>query len=249
MDSFHNWQQDEESAEIPAGVGPDTDGEGESPAEIPLTGSEDGFGEDFDAFGIDDSGAGSKSGVPAGVLLLGVVLAIGAGTLYFMRIGGNAGAADDPSAAAAEKTIEEALARLSNEPEARAELQSLFQDADQIVSVFTDDPASNQIAPDKLKKDPFELYVTNKPAEDESDSGPSAELQRQRQLRAQFEKLKLQSLLSGATPMAIISGETVREGDEVGPFKVRSISPYGVQLAAEGNTYTLRMNEGAGGDR
>ena len=65
--------------------------------------------------------------------------------------------------------------------------------------------------------------------------------ERTRQLRGEVDRLQLQTVMIGRTPMALIGDEIVRVGDRIGSFTVTAIRPGAVELSAEGNMYTLMM--------
>lgn len=61
-------------------------------------------------------------------------------------------------------------------------------------------------------------------------------------LKDQLGKLKLQSVVGGRTPVARISGETVKIGDKVGDnFIVKAIHDRSVDVEIEGETFTIDM--------
>ena len=67
--------------------------------------------------------------------------------------------------------------------------------------------------------------------------------ERLKQIKAELEGLKLQSLLSGRKSLAVINGKVYNDGDNVGSFTITAINPTGVRLTADGNTYTLVMEK------
>lgn len=113
-----------------------------------------------------------------------------------------------------------------------------------------------QIPAEKLAKNPFELGSTTATAAPASEDQSLAEAQRQaemaRQARADrleqiqsgLAMLHLKSAMEGRVPLARINDQTVRVGDTVGEFfTVKRIDGRSVELAADGQTYTLTMSE------
>ncbi|MDH3583615.1 MAG: hypothetical protein OER86_05315 [Phycisphaerae bacterium] len=220
-----------------------------------MIGGEDTFSANVDL----DPGTFGSTPRRGGVLPLVGVLMLGAGVLWAMSMASrlepmNGTATQD------EEKIDLALQRLNGDQYRRANLgnealNQLFQDTDQVVSLFTDSPTKNQVDLDNLKKNPFELLLvgngpkkTDEPAAAATASaGKSAEEAIVKRLRDDLNKLKLQSVISGGgRSLAVINGQVVREGEVVGEFTITAIGRLGVRLTAEGNTYTLTMDTGKG---
>ena len=160
-----------------------------------------------------------------------------------------------PDASGVEARIEAALVKLSN-PEATAKndplktgnLQALFEDTDRIVSVFVSDHRQRQVPLEYVKKNPFRLSlpepkveVTQAAAQKVVDE---AKLARERQLaqwQAEFDRLRLQSIMAGDHPVAFVNGELCRPGGSVGSFHVAKISPSSVTLTVGEQTFVLTM--------
>ena len=125
-----------------------------------------------------------------------------------------------------------------------ADADDPFSDSKKIVALFAQDPSTKQVAPDKVQKNPFELLLDRsrtpvvKPAADPSEKEHLARISK---LRAELNKLTLQSVLQGPEPMAIISTRVVRIGDRIGPFTVAEIRRSAAVLTAENNSWTLTM--------
>lgn len=207
-----------------------------------------GGGDEFNPGLIDAPGLdGSRKGVPGLALVLVIILAVGGGTLWAMRMTGSSAAPADETAASAELKIDEALKKLAAAgPEgsnlARGSIEALFQDADQVVSLFANDPVKNQVAVEELAKNPFAL-----PEADESpkEAAPDvAALNRQarlKQLQEELTELKVQSVLTGSKSLAVVSGKVVRVGDKIGSFTVKAIAANGLTLTAEGQSFDLAL--------
>ena len=220
----------------------------QDPAQMPLSLSSGGGAED-PMGGMEDASAFGKDRGINGFLLLILLLAIGAGTLWVMRMSG-AMESSDPELASAEKRINRALQRFGEDGKAKQPFKKLFADTNEAISVFSNDPVKSQIDLDNVQKNPFELPGRDKEkTEDTGSTGMTnkekaarARELRLEALRRKAEQLTLQSLLSGKRSMAVIDGKVVGKGDTVSEFEVTAISPYGVRLKAAGETFTLRLN-------
>jgi len=228
----------------------------QDPAQMPLN-LATGSGAEESIPGLEEHSSFGKDKGINGFLLVFLLLAVGAGAIWVMRMSG-AMDSSSPDLSDAEKRINEALQRFGDEGQSeRGPLKKLFADTNEAITVFSEDPVQNQVDLNQVQKNPFELNAGQEPEETERDqpSGPSKEEQRRREramriqaLRNKAEGLELQSLLSGQKSMAVISGEVVGVDDAVGPFTVHAISPYGVRLKAAGKTFTLRMDPSENSD-
>ncbi len=208
-------------------------------------------GEDFSW--VDAQPKKRSSANKRGLMLLLAVAVIGGGVLYGMRLVGGS-ETRDPAADEAAKKIESVLAELANKSSAGASntnVNAMLQDSDKIISLFAADPTKKQIEVDQLQKNPFEIFVPRAetvpgaPAPAIVDAVDRVKEEKIRKIKLELETLKLQSLMSGNPPLAVVSGKILREGDPIGPFVIAAIKPTGVTLTAEGNTYTLAMTKPA----
>lgn len=116
-----------------------------------------------------------------------------------------------------------------------------------------------QVPPSQVQRNPFmmegALQIT--PEGPKAPKGPAAPPpvdpkikeaeERRRSIETAFSELDLHSVMGGPTPVARISGQTVRVGDVVGSyFKVIAIEGRTVTLQVEGDkdTFTLGMAQG-----
>ena len=184
-----------------------------------------------------------------GPLLLVLVIAIGAGTLYLMRRSKlDVGASSD--AIAVEEKIDLALARLAAASVAgegdraiQSQLVGQANSTEAIVEMFAADPARQQVPLEFLKKNPFllaEPVVEQVVAEPIKAKVPDAQ-EKLRKLQAKFADLQLQTVMGGDTPVAIIDGRIVKAGATIGPFKVVVIENRTVVLESEGHQFRLQM--------
>jgi len=122
-----------------------------------------------------------------------------------------------------------------------------------LVQMFTSFTSKNQVPLDELKTNPFR-FAARPPTHSQqtAEQQKAAELarfaeearrQRVEQLKAEFPKLRLQSVVTGpAGKRAMINSTVVGVGDTVGPFTVAKIEPRRVILTAEGETFILEIN-------
>lgn len=200
--------------------------------------------------------AAPRRGIPQSFIVICFVVALAAGSLLIMRKAGAINLVQ--TVMAQELLIEEALARMQTAQEdmdgdSDSALASMFNNADDVVQLFLDDPTSRQVPLENVAKNPFKFVQM---AGESHDTGPEhadqaaagrmqlqQKQQRQRVLHDELSRLTLQTVMTGSFPMAMISDQVVREGDRVGSFMIASIKPRAIELVAEGNTYTLWMNE------
>ncbi len=210
---------------------------------------DDSLNESAELLGLNGGGEAKASRVPTGLILMAVVLAVAAGALYAMRLGGTSRIKQDAGAISAENKIKQALATLvgqSTESEDRVPAEQRLPDTGAVIARFANDPTDKQVRVDQLKKNPFTM---RRPEFKENDAAIQQVSQQQyqrdqqmRKLRQEAESYVLQTVMNGRTPMAVVSGKVVREGDRLGNFRVAAIETLSVMLTAQGNTYKLTLN-------
>lgn len=229
------------------------DSDAEEPKQLSLMGGvvpNDLPGAEFDPSGDKQQ----RSLLSSTTLIIVVVAVVAAGSLYAMRVtpsGGGDGAAIDEI----EQKIEQMLVKI-NMPEAmgdddplrRENLDALFQETDHIIKMFADDVTKHQVPIDQVAKNPFVL-PTFRTVSQEGPKQPVASNDRELAVRkARLEReagrLKLQTIMSSQkTPVAIINGQIVQPGHEIGEFKVTAIAKMSVTLQAGGFTFVLTMDD------
>ena len=205
-----------------------------------------------DDFELHSMKPGSKL-LNQGTLLIVLVFIVAAGTLYAMRASQGEISSDD-SAKQIEERIEAALAKLANpqampdkDPLKKENLNELFENVDEVVDTFEANVTNHQIPIEFVKKNPFLLpvYRSTEPEVKEETKEPEVDPQiaiRER-LSKEVGELKVQSIMQGVRPVAIINGEFVQPGETIGSFTVADISQFSVNLVAEGESFTLVMEE------
>jgi len=186
---------------------------------------------------VDQITPEKRKRVPDSAILLMFVVAIAAGGLYFMRQMGLG------------STLQFDNVRIDYP------LEGIGADGDE-GKILADlrDTAFEQVPLSHVQKNPFQLaddghLVAELPTNDLSVSAEEAQRRREAEQRRQmivraYADLELNGVLLGGTPVARISGKTVRVGDVVeGFFKVTSISSREVGLEADGAMYTLSLGE------
>lgn len=182
-------------------------------------------------------------------MLLGGVLLVAVATLWLMRTGG--AAALDQSIGDVELKIESALAQVTTEDGSLVSATDravLAADTDKVIARFTDNPAQQQVPLDQLRANPFvgrnrnqNAQVTEPVAVTPIDPDVQRLAQRQRVLKDEASRLTLQTVMNGRQPMAVVSGDIVRVGDQLGSFTVTRIQPMAVTLTADDHEFYLMM--------
>ncbi len=249
MNPMEDWnRQDEGEAE----------GLGLPPSEVSARAIHESNAATLLGLDADDAIIGApRRTIPQSAIVMGFVVALAAGSLYLMRRAGDVEAPQ--TMIEQELLIEEALAQLqraaghTDATPAQA-LSVAFDEADDVVRLFLDDPTSRQVPLKHVAKNPFRYaHLANDPDDSPIDGAMQVSMaqkirqqekqQKQMILRDELGRMNLQTVMTGTAPMAMISDQVVREGDRMGSFMIASIKPRAVELVAEGNTYTLWMNE------
>lgn len=113
-----------------------------------------------------------------------------------------------------------------------------------------------QVPPDQVQKNPFRLADLLSTDAGPIDDGASEAAERARAERARRDaearakrvasdlaSLKVNAIMGGSTPVARLSGEMYRVGDRVGDFTVTAIRAREVDVEADGQTYTLSLDQ------
>lgn len=117
-----------------------------------------------------------------------------------------------------------------------------FQDSKKVVDDFYHFASRHQVPVDDLQSNPF-VFGKGPSQEATGDTGALSP-KRRAELDKEIAKLKLQSVLMGPRGgTAIINSTLVGVGHKVGPFIVVGIGPQAVNLACEGVTFTLRLQQ------
>lgn len=183
--------------------------------------------------GTGADGAGASRFGSGMLVLLGVVVVAG-GTLLLMRKYGQG-----PGVSIADVKIDYPLGQAPAGADHKKVLADL-QAADETI----------QIPLGAVRPNPFEMVGEADPDEPRAVAGESDEDRMRREAEARrtkisaaFGKLELHTVLSGAVPVARISGQTVRVGDAVGEFfTVAAINNRSVDLrAGDGQLFTLTI--------
>jgi hypothetical protein len=191
----------------------------------------------------------SSSAASRSALMILLVLAVAAAALYVMRMTGNVNTTDT-EAASAEQQIDQALKSLLkiNERGHGPAPRQRDLDADAVIARFADDPIEKQVGVDELVKNPFEVMLRTEDgtqsAEDKTVAAAKqrAENARLDLLRKELAGYRLQTIMTGASPMAMVSDQVVQVGDQLGSFRVAAIEEMAVTLTVDDNTYHLTMD-------
>lgn len=208
-----------------------------------------------------DSGASPSRSVSAGTLIILGVLVVAAGSLYAMRLSQQDLAAGTAAAKDVEAKVEQALAKLTqpqamapDDPLAKRNLDALFRDTDSIISMFASDMTKRQVPIDYVQKNPFVMPLTREPEPVVAPNGMPAPVVERRddgrlkKIQAEVKELKLQTVMEGRVPVAIINGGFVQVGQKVGSLVLKSLDSKtrSVELEWENQTFKLTMEEKPG---
>lgn len=203
---------------------------------------------EMDEFGLD-SGKPQRKVLTQGTMLMLLVFVIAAGTLWGMRLSQREAAASK-SSKEVEKKIDDALKKFGaatgpQAPMNPTDIDKILEGTDAIVEVFATDAVQRQVPIEQIKKNPFVLPIFGS-----AQSGPDplemegmAAMRQQETLRREMEGMKLQSIVLGAVPVAIIDGELVQVGQHLGSFVVRRINQMSVDLEFGGQVLVLKMED------
>lgn len=211
---------------------------------------------ELDGVGVADSG-GRKQVLTQGTMLILIVFVISAGTLYGMRLSQRETGVS-ASTRNAEAQIDKALQKLasrgnttSNSSDDLNQLDKLFQDTKSIRDIFNNDPTERQVPAEYVKKNPFVLpdyRPVEAPIKDPEEEKNKARTKLLAGLNRELNRLVLQSIMQGPRPVAIISGQMVQPGQDIGSFTVNTIHDLWVELTSEGESFSLRMPNPAEGN-
>jgi len=197
--------------------------------------------------------AGSRLFSRSTMLIVAVVL-VAAGALYAMR---SSLGREEPDAEMkkSEARIEELLSKHQKTGANPADNLN-DEGARFIITQLESKVERAQVPVELTKQNPFALFLPEKPKP--KDDGPKIDLAAQRKqakiarMQSEIQKFKLQSVVpSGARPVAILNGKISPKGGVVGEFefdgetvqfKIKEITQTGVVLAAEDQTFELKLN-------
>ncbi len=188
-----------------------------------------------------------------GTLLILLVACIAAGSIYAMKAA-QGEIALNPAAKEVEARVEQALAKLTNpqalpqnDPLLKRNLDDLFRDTAAIIAMFSDDMTQRQVPIEFVQKNPFLVW---QPAPTVvSDAAPVNDDRGVKKLRNELSRLKVQTIMFSSRPVAVIDGEIVQPGAQLGSFTVKEIKQFSVVLEAAGQIFTLAMEKDEAGKK
>jgi len=185
--------------------------------------------------------AAKKSTIPPGVLLLALVVAVSGGLLYGMRQVG-LGVGLDLRLPTIDYPVDAAEAVVVRDERH----QRIMDDLATSESIL-------QVPLDNLQRNPFRLdsapaEIVAEPGEDPEATAARIAAERERQRRQEIKRtldaIEVNSVLTGAVPLARINGKPVRIGERVADvFVVRAIYGRTVELEADGRVYRKTMGQ------
>ncbi|MEM7681636.1 MAG: hypothetical protein AAF288_06755 [Planctomycetota bacterium] len=252
-----------------AGIDPQVDGANPSGS----TDSDNGTTEALSMMGGGFGGDVRKEGDPLGLegpatpkipqtaLVVGGLLIVGAGVLLGMRL--------TQSPMAADASTQEVVAQVDafvqkmadptsvdpNDPFHKDNLDNLVDTADEIAARLNSDHSDKLVPVHEVHKNPFRFGFTKAKAPVDDSAAEAKRLaeeaaRQDRALRTEAERLKLESLMGGPRPMAVINGEFYRPGDSISEnFTLASIDSTGVAIEAGELTLRLSIRQDTDGSR
>lgn len=174
-------------------------------------------------------------------MIVGFVLAVSAGLLWFMRGQGVGVGLAEGKDVKIEYEVDEKAA--SDDIKRQREVMFNLE--------LSEDPV--QVPADEITKNPFAMATLTGEDEEpetqvaqkapEKPKGPTPEELREQQLDRLAAGLKLNTVLKGRVSLARINGKTYRIGDAVeSEFILLSIEDRAVTLGADGITYTIELD-------
>ncbi|HMN40162.1 MAG TPA: hypothetical protein PKE29_04905 [Phycisphaerales bacterium] len=182
-----------------------------------------------------------KRKVSTQVIALGILLAVGGGMIYGMRLLGIG-----PLTTLAKTVLPDY--DLTKPSSHGADHKRILQD-------LAVDTSERQVPVDEVQKNPFKMGETVAAplppgADPTAASRAAAERakrdadQKRARVQASLSTLKVNGIIGGVSPVARISGEAVRVGDTVGDdFRVKAIHGRSVELEQDGQVYELHMDD------
>ncbi|MBN2377924.1 MAG: hypothetical protein JXD22_16115 [Sedimentisphaerales bacterium] len=183
----------------------------------------------------------NKNNVNRSAVILLMTCLMGVGAIYLF------GLRNKPKEATAqeqevEAKVDQVLAKLVDQQK-KDEARKMFQDTDNMVQVFYDYPAKQQVEVEELQRNPFSRML----AKDEGANDVDEALKRREQLRIELSeksaKFVLQSVLQGKKgAKCLIDGNIYSEGDLIDSvFKVKKVNNESVILTAEEMDFVVQM--------
>jgi hypothetical protein len=199
---------------------------------------------DFSPQSIDNGSAMAPSAAAPlirGLVVLAALLAVAGGGLFTMRSLGQRGLIEDPDVKIDIKALTDSEASVITSD--HAEVLEDLRGAGEFAQVTLDDVQMN---PFSMRVPNAAPVTTQRPVNQETEE---QRLARERaamiaELQQQVSRLRLNSVMAGAVPLAQISGNLVRVGDILNErFTVAKIEGRSVELQAEGQVFVLVIGE------
>ncbi len=231
------------SAGLPAAA------ETEDPGSLSLLGGvASGQTFDTDALGLETTTA--RKVPQTAIAVVAVVLVAGA-ALFAMKM------SSDPMPADAatqqfEAEIDTAIQKLQNpgamspsDPLQPDRLREFAQRPDQVIQQFDNQRDRVNVPLREVKTNPFKFgndQPSAEPVRDDSvERAAEALAMRTATLQRQVDAMKLQSVMNGPNPVAVIDGEFLRVGSAIGEFTLKDIGRLSVTLEADGLSFVLKV--------
>ncbi len=184
----------------------------------------------------DASGEGVKKSLPTNIIMMTMVVAVAAGSLYLMRTVGVRGGVAFTTPKIDYPVDGEGVV----DDEAHQRVMEALRTSDDIVQVPLADLQRNPFLLDDSEEIP---EIAEAPTYDlDAELRRKAE-QRKLEISRTLESLEVNSIISGHVPIARINGVPVRIGDTIAIFTVRAIHGRSVELEADGKLYSKVLGD------
>ena len=143
---------------------------------------------------------------------------------------------------AVEAQVDQALARFMD-VEQQQKTNELFEDTKEMVQIFYEYPAKQQVAVNELQRNPFSLMLARQEQTDDLNQSYMNEQRLRRELGKKLDQMKLQSVLrSTSGNKCLVDGEIYQVGSIIADtFKVKKIADESVTLVAHDLEFVLTM--------
>ncbi len=170
------------------------------------------------------------------------LFAAGIATVAFMSLRGG-----PKQASADDKAVEEKVESFITKRQRASEAEQSPANTKDVVEAFSHYESRRQVPTEDLQSNPF-VFGTPEPRDQATTPSSSAQekaaAKRRAELTKELGRLKLQSVMRGQRgSTAIINNNFLIEGQTIGSFTLRKISPRSVELVADDIDFMLHLEE------
>lgn len=191
-------------------------------------------------------GVAGKAKLSTSTLAIGVVVVLGAATLFGMKLSlGNA--ETDEATASAIAEIDTFITQIAEaeKHQAQGPISSTNKESEKVFEQLRQDPTQHQVPPEQVEKNPFELVGVEIAGPDKpltGPDGPSPEQLLERD-RTAAKAIKINTIMNGREPMVFINSEQYRVGDTIGTtiFSIHAIEDLSIIVRSSVSNNLLRI--------